>query len=178
MRRDSFSFLLLALLTVTTAITVRPQQSFNVDSIKPYNKAVPGQVMEVLIEGLTSDATPIVLPATDFKVEVSQDGVTQTAKVRIVKFSMIREMNPESSNRNTVDFAGMKMRPYQAVSFVVPKGLHPGPAEVVASYKGQRGNAIAMEVVEKPLRPVVGSMSVITVGGMPPDRTPGKLAGN
>ena len=56
--------------------------------------------MEVLIEGLTSDATPMVLPAKDFKVEVSQDGVTQTAKVRIIKFTMTREMNPESSNRS------------------------------------------------------------------------------
>ena len=116
-------FLLLALLILTTSITVRPQQSFNVGSIKPYDKAVPGQVMEVLIEGLTSDATPIVLPAADFKVEVSQDGVTQTAKVRIIKFTMVREANAEGSTRNTIDFAGIKMRPYQSVSFVVPKGL-------------------------------------------------------
>ena len=179
MRRDSFSFLLLVLLTVTTAITVRPQQSsFTVAGIKPYDKAVPGQIMEVLIEGLTADATPMVLPATAFKVEVSQDGVTQIAMVRIVKFTMISEKKPESSNGNTVDFAGMKMRPYQTVSFVVPKGLHPGPAEVVASYQGQRGNAVAMEIVEKPLRPVVGGMAVVGVGGMPPDRTQGRLAGN
>ena len=178
MKRDSFSFLLLVLLTVATSITVRPQQTFKVSSIKPFDKAVPGQVMEVLIEGLTSDATPMVLPAEDFKVEVSQDGVTQTAKVRIIKFTMTQEVNPESSNRNTIDFAGMKMRPYQSVSFVVPKGLRPGPAEVVASYKGQRGNAIGMEIIEKPLRPVLGGMPVLAVGGMPPDRTPRRLAGN
>lgn len=172
-------FLLLVLLIATTSITVRSQQpAFNVAGIKPFDKAVPGQVMEVLIEGLTSDATPMVLPVTAFRVEVSQDGVTQIAKVRITKFTMIREMNGESSNRNTVDFAGMKMRPYQSVSFVVPQGLHPGPAEVVASYKGQRGNAVAMEIIEKPLRPVVGTTAVLAAGGLPPDRTPGKLPGN
>ena len=134
--------------------------------------------MEVLIEGLTSDATPVVLPATAFRVEVSQDGVTQIAKVRIVKFTMISEMNPEKANRNTIDFVGMKMRAYQSVGFVVPKGLHPGPAEVVASYKGERGNAIGMEIIEKPLRPSVGTTAVLAAGGLPPDRTPGKLAGN
>ena len=69
------------------------------------------------------------------------------------------------------------MRAYQAVSFVVPQGLHPGPAEVVASYQGQRGNTITMEVIEKPLKPLVGSMSALAVGGMPADRTPTKLEG-
>ncbi|HKP80572.1 MAG TPA: hypothetical protein VJT69_01075 [Pyrinomonadaceae bacterium] len=172
------SFLLLVLLIVTTPLAVRSQQSFNVAGIKPFDKAVPGQVMEVLIEGLTSDATPMVLPATAFKVEVSQDGITQLAKVRITKFTMITEMNPANANRNTVDFAGMKMRPYQSVSFVVPQGLHPGPAEVVASYKGQRGNAVAMEIIEKPLRPMVTTTAVLAAGGLPPDRMSGKLLGN
>jgi len=121
MMRQSFlktseRFLLL-LVMLTASLTVRPQQpSFTVASIKPYNKAVPGQVMEVLIEGLSSGATPTVIPATSFKVEVSQDGITQAAKVRIAKYTMIREGNPESSNRNTIDFAGMKMRAYQSRS--------------------------------------------------------------
>lgn len=179
MKRDSFGFLLLVLLIATTSITVRPQESsFNVAAIKPYDKAVPGQIMEVLIEGLGAGAAPIVLPATSFKIEVSQDGVTQIAKLRIVKFTMVPETNPASSNRNTVDFAGMKMRAYQAVSFVVPKGLHPGPAEVIASYKGKRGNAIGMEILEKPLHPSVGTTAIVAAGGMPIiDRT-GKVAGN
>ena len=164
--------LLLVLLILTTTINVRPQQSsFTVASIRPYDKAVPGQVMEVLIEGLGSGAGPMVIPETDFKVEVLQDGIVQKAKVRITKFTMIREANPERSNKNAVDFAGMKMRSYQAVSFVVPKGLHPGPSEVVVSYKGKRGNAIGMEIIEKPLTPVVGTSSVLAAGGMAPERT-------
>jgi hypothetical protein len=172
------SFLLLVLLIATTPVAIRSQQSFTVAGIKPFDKAVPGQVMDVLIEGLNSDAVSMPLPATAFKVEVSQDGVTQIAKVRIVKSTMLREMNPENANRNTVDFAGMKMRAYQSVSFVVPKGLHPGPTEVIASYKGQRGNAVGMEIIEKPLRPVVATTAVLAAGGMPPDRTSAKLAGN
>ena len=172
-----FRSLFLILLIATTPFIVRSQQ-FNVAGIKPYEKAVPGQVMDVLIEGLGSGAAPTMFPVTDFRVEVMQDGVAQMAKVRISKFTMVREANPETSNRNTVDFAGMKMRAYHAVAFVVPKGLHPGTAEVVVSFKGQRGNSINMEIIEKPLRPVVGTMSVIAVGGMPPDRTSGKLEGN
>jgi hypothetical protein len=180
MKLDSFRFLLLVLLIVTTSVTVQPQQpSFTVAGIKPYEKAVPGQVMEVLIQGLGSGTAPTVPPATDFEVEVSQDGVTQKAKVRIVKFTVIQATNPESSERSTIEFGGIKMRAYHAVGFVVPKGLHSGPAEVVASYKGRRGNSVGMEIIEKPLRPVVGTVSVMAVGGMPPERTPGmKLQGN
>lgn len=167
----------LILLIATTSLCIRAQQpSFNVAGIKPYDKAVPGQVMEVLLEGLGSNAAPMPLPATNFSVEVSQDGVSQLAKVRIAKFTMISESKPDGSK--TIDFAGVKMRPYHAVTFVVPKGLHPGAAEVVVSFKGQRGNPVGMEIIEKPLRPVVGTMSVMAVGGMPPDRTSAKLEGN
>src|SRR6185295_4222680 len=101
-------FFLLVLLVLTTPLAVRSQQSsFSVAGIKPYDKAVPGQVMDVLIEGLSSGAAPTMLPATDFKIEVSQDGVSQTAKVRITKFTMIQETNRETSNT--------KMRSYQSV---------------------------------------------------------------
>jgi hypothetical protein len=172
MQRNSLSLLLLALLIVTPSLTGRAQQtSFTVGGIKPFDKAVPGQIMEVLIEGLGSLDAPMVLPESDFKVEVSQDGVKQKAKVRLTKFTMIRDMKPGGAKPNTVDFAGMQMRAYHAVSFVVPKGLHPGPAEVIASYKGKRGNPVAMEIVEKPLAPVVGSTGILAVGGMPPERT-------
>jgi hypothetical protein len=147
MKLNSLIFVVLLLL----ATTVRPQQtSFNVASLKPYDKAVPGQVLEVLIEGLTSGTAPTILPVTDFKVQVSQDGVTQTAKLRVTKFSMMREISTEEANRGSIDISAAKMRVYHSVSFAVPKGLHPGPAEVVASYKGRRGNAVALEIIEKP----------------------------
>jgi hypothetical protein len=146
MKLNSVRFLLLVMLMVTSPLTVRPQQpSFTVASIRPYNKAVPGQIMEVLIEGLTSGPQPIVLPETDFEIEVIQDGVSQKAKVRITKFTMTTEANPQTSNNNTIDVAGMKMRVYQGVTFVVPKGLHAGPADVVVKYKGKRGNAVSMD---------------------------------
>jgi hypothetical protein len=168
MRLHFASFLLLL---VTTSLAAQ-QAPFTVTGIKPYDKAAPGQVMDVLIDGLVAGAGPTMIPATDFKVEVSQDGVAQTATVRISKFTMIQEGKPQSANGNTIDFAGMKMHTYQAVGFVVPKGLHPGPADVIVSYKDVRGNPVHMEIVEKPLRPVVATMSVLAVGGMPPDRTP------
>jgi hypothetical protein len=90
---------------------------------------------------------------------------------------MIREFDPKNPN-TIIDNAGAKMRVYHAVSFVVPKGLHPGPAEVVASYKGQRGNPIGMEIIEKPLPPVVGGTAVMAINGLPPVRPPDKTAGN
>src|SRR5687768_9574498 len=164
--------LLCALLVVGTSLPVRAQQqSFTVEGIKPFDKAVPGQVMEVLIEGLGSLNAPMVVPESDFKVEVSQDGVKQKAKVRRTTFTMIRDMKTAGAKPNTVDIAGIQMRAYHAVSFVVPAGLRPGPAEVVASYKGNRGNPVALEIVEKPLAPVVSATAMLTVGGISPERT-------
>ena len=178
MKHNSLSLLLLALLTVTASLTVRPQQpSFTAASIKPFDKAVPGQVMEVLIEGLTSGPAPIVLPETDFNVEVLQDGVSHKARIRITKFTMMADTTPDASNKNTLHLSGKKLRNYQSVSFVVPKGLRPGPAEVVASYKGERANAVGMEIIEKPLKPVLGTTSVIAAGGVPLE-VPMKLEGN
>ena len=139
-------------LILLVAIPARAQQSFTVAGIRPFDKAVPGQVMEVLIEGLTSGTTPTMLPASDFKIEVVQDGVSQTAKVRITKFTMIQQGRADG------------MHSYNVVGFVVPKGLHPGPADVLVSYKGQPGNAVALQIVEKPLRPVVGMIPVISLG--------------
>lgn len=173
-------FFLLAVLMVTASLTVRAQQSsFTVEGIKPFPKAVPGQIMEVLIEGLGSFDGPMILPESDFKIEVSQDGVKQRAKVRLTKFTMIREMKTDGPKQNAVVFEGMKMRVFHAVTFVVPRGLRPGPAEVIASYKGKRGNPVAMEIVEKPLAPVVGTTAILAVGGMPPERTSEtKIEGN
>ncbi len=172
-------FTLVVLLVLTASVTIRSQQpSFIVAGIKPFDKAVPGQVMEVMIEGLSSGATPTMFPATDFKIEVSQDGVTQNAKVRIVTFRMTPDANPSTSNRSTIEFSGMKMRAYHAVSFVVPQGLHPGPAEVITVVKGKRGNAIGMEILDKPLKPLVGTTAVLASASMPPGWTPRKIEGN
>lgn len=177
MKKLSKLFFIL-LLFVTISINAQ-QTSFTVAGIKPFEKAVPGQIMEVLIEGLGSGSSPVMIPETDFAVVVSQDGVAQTAKVRIAKFTMIRDTKPNGSNANTMEFSGVQMRAYHAVSFVVPQGLHPGPAEVIASYKGQPGNPVSMEIVEKPLTPVVGTTAVLAVAGMPPERTGEmKIAGN
>lgn len=186
MKKISSSFVLLVLLVLTISTSVHSQKSsFTVAGLKPFDKAVPGQVLEVLFEGLSSGAVPVMIPETDFTVAVSQDGITQPAKVRIAKFTMVRDFNaensknPGTSNKSMVDFGGMKMRAFHAVSFVVPQGLRPGPAEVVASYKGQRGNAVGLEIVEKPLTPVVGSTAMLAVGGMSPGKTDEmKIAGN
>jgi hypothetical protein len=170
--KRSLVFILPALLMVTTSLTVRAQQSsFTVDSIRPYDKAVPGQIMEVLIAGLGSGAAALILPETDFKVDVSQDGVKHNAKVRLTKVTMIRETKSDGSKPLYIDLGNMNMRTFHAVSFVVPKGLHPGPAEVIASYQGKSGNPVPMEIVEKPLPPVVGGTAVLTVGTIAPERT-------
>ena len=158
---------LMVMLVLTSSLTVHPQQtSFTVVGIRPFDKAVPGQVMEVLIEGLGAGMAPMMIPESDFAVTVLQDGLAQEARVRIAKYTMVRERNPEDPN----NIADMKLQTYRSVSFVVP-GLRRGPAQVIASYKGQRGNPVSLEIVEKPLTPLVGTTAVLAVGGVHPERT-------
>lgn len=166
-------------LLLTTSIAVNSQQSsVTVTGIRPFDKAVPGQVMEVLIEGLGLGTAPMMIPESDFKVVVSQDGMAQEARVRIATYTMLRERTPDSSNNNA-DVTGMKLVTYRSVSFVVPQGLRPGPAQVIASYKGHEGNPVSMDIIQRPLAPVVGTTSVVAIGGMHPERTGEmKIAGN
>ena len=128
MKLNSFGLFLPVLLMLTISVSLRSQQpAFTVAGIRPYDKAVPGQVMEVLIEGLGSRAAPMIIPETDFKVEVLQDGTTQKAKVRITKFTMIRELNADTANRKNVDFGRNEDALLPCSELCGPKGTASGP---------------------------------------------------
>ncbi len=162
-------------LSVTTLLSASSQDkpSFRIESIKPYDKAVPGQVMGIHVEGLQAGPAAVLLAVEDFKIEVVQDGVTLAAKVRTVTPTMTitRSENAEESEPRR-EF-------YQNVKFVVPRGLHTGTAELRLSYRGRWSNTVTFTVLEKPMVPVVGTMSVLTIGGIAPNRAPGtKPTGN
>ncbi len=172
------SVLLLVALSLPTL--AQQSRSFHVAQIAPYDKAVPGQIMQLLVEDIEGGASPLMLPAEDFKLTVSQDGVSQDAKIRTV--NAILRSNPYTRSDANVDrpaeARGNQMHAYQSVNFVVPAGLHTGAAELTLTYRGERGNPITLTIVEKPLRPVVGSVAVMTInaGLIPPPGT--RMQGN
>ena len=139
---------------------------FRIDSIKPHDKAVPGQIMGLHVEGLQGGPSPVMLPVEDFKVEVVQDGITLDAKVRTVTPVI-------TSGLRTPDGAEPQRQFYQNVRFVVPKGLHSGVAELKLSYRNRWSNTATLTILDKPMLPTIGTTSVMTIGGITPDRAPG-----
>src|SRR6266550_6733787 len=79
-------------LATTTAQT---DPSFRVSKIVPYDKAVPGQIMELQVEGLGGAPPVTLLPPEDFQVEVTQDGVQQTVRPRLVLPTVSRQPGGE-----------------------------------------------------------------------------------
>jgi hypothetical protein len=167
----SFSLLLL-----TSLAAIAQQTTFHVARIAPYDQAASGEIMELEVEGLGRTGAPVMLQVEDFKLVVSQDGVSQEAKIRNVLPTM-KSAPLATDDRANAGPGGLKMRAFQSVYFVVPKGLHPGDAELTLSYKGQPTDAIRLQVVEVPPRPTAGSLAVMVVNtsSLPTNR---KIEGN
>src|SRR3977135_3057846 len=146
-----------ALVVVTFALAITTAQtdpSFRVSKILPYDKAVPGQIMELQVEGLGGAPPVKLLPAGDFQVEVMQDGVKQKVRPRVVVPTISRERNSDGSTG--------EMKPFQNVSFVVPHGLHPGNVNVVLLYQSKQSNLMTLTIVDRPLRPVIAGPPIMT----------------
>jgi hypothetical protein len=129
--------------------------SFQVVKIAPFNRAVPGQIMEIQIDGLGGAPPVKLLPSADFQVEVTQDGVQQAAKVRMVLPFWTRVKNADGS------FGEMKG--FQNVSFVVPHGLHAGNADITVLYQQTRSEPLKLTVLDRPQRPTIGGPAIMTM---------------
>ena len=143
-----------------------------ITEVAPYDRAAPGQIVELRVEGFTERF--ISPPAGDtLQILLTQDGATVTARARTVAPVMVRESRPADGGA-----LGATMRSYLGLTFAVPKGLHAGEAEVVVSYRGRRSAPARLNVVERPPRPAVGGASVITIGpaGLPPPPRAGAAA--
>lgn len=168
-----------ALVSLIILLTMAGQQqptiaqntgAFRVVEIAPYDKAVPGQILELRAESPGSSMPPMMLATEDFQIEISQDGLKQQVKARTVTTTIIREP------RDNKDAAGSasagtepEMHVYQSVGFVVPQGLHPGEAEIVLSFQKQRSNRVKLSIVERPLPPILGGVATLTINpsGLP-----------
>ena len=148
-------WVLLAVIFGQAVANTQTASSFRVSKILPYDKAVPGQVMELQVEGLGGAPPVTLLPPEDFQVEVTQDGVKQQVHPRLVLPMMSRERNSDGTPG--------EMKPFQNVSFVVPHGLHPGEVQIVLVYQGKQSNSVPMTIVDRPLRPVIAGPAIMTM---------------
>ena len=132
-------------------------------SVGPYPNVAPGQIIELRVEGVEQQ---LLSPPADgsLRVLVTQDGETRAGVVRTASPLMTRE--------------GDRMNSFQGLTFAVPKGLHAGGAEVVVSYRGRKSAPFALNVVERPLRPFVGTTAIRTLApaSLPPPPPAGASA--
>src|SRR5260370_2697851 len=123
---------LLLILVGCAATAAQNADRVRISRIAPYDKAVPGQILELHFEGLAAGANAPMLPLEDFQIEVTQAVVKQTILARVVSPTMTRETNPDG----TVG----EMKRLQTVSFLAPQGLHPGEVAVLVSYHNQQSD--------------------------------------
>jgi hypothetical protein len=137
----------------------------------PYDRAVPGQIIELRVEGFDERLiTPP--PGEALRILLTQDGSTLTARARTASPTMVRE------SRAAPDGGVPVMKPYQSLTFVVPRGLHAGEAEVVVSYRGRKSAPFKLNIVERPGRPIVGTTRIVsmTPASLPPPPIAGTAA--
>jgi hypothetical protein len=163
---------LLALNCLAHAAAQTAEGALRIAEVGPYNRAVPGQIMELRVEGF--DERFIKPPEGDaLRVLLTQDGSTLTARVRTAAPVLVREGPPAAGAGTSV---GMKS--YQGLTFVVPRGLHAGEADVVVAYRGRRSAPFKLNIVERPQRPTVGGAPVVSIspGSLPPPPPAGSAA--
>ena len=141
-------------------------------SVMPYDRVVPGQIIELRVEGLGEQLLSPP-PGDALRVLVTQDGATKTASVRTAVPVMVRETSPtsESAAKHGIVAPGeVTMKSYQGLTFVVPKGLHVGEAEVVVTLRGRKSAPFKLNIVERPQRPLVALASIVSIapGVTPP----------
>ncbi|HWS86373.1 MAG TPA: hypothetical protein VN282_05400 [Pyrinomonadaceae bacterium] len=130
--------------------------ALRIAGVGPYPNVAPGQIVELRVEGVGEHlyAPP---PGDALRILVTQDGATKAARARAVGSVRLRE----NAGASAPD--GFSMKSYQAMTFVVPKGLRAGEAEVVVSFRGRESAPFKLNVVERPLRPLVGGTAIRTL---------------
>lgn len=153
-------FLTLALLCIllcAPAGLAQADAAPHIAGVGPYPNAAPGQIVELRVEGIDARLTS-PQEGDALRILLTQDGSTRAAAARTATPVMVRERRPGAAAGSPV---GMKS--FTGLTFVVPKGLRAGEAEVVVSYRGRRSAPFKLNVVERPLRPVVGGAPVKTI---------------
>jgi hypothetical protein len=145
----------LILLLCAPAGFAQPAGGLRISSVFPYDRVVPGQIVEVLVENVGEQLLGPP-PGDALRILLTQGGATKTAGARTANPGMVRDTAPGASSPG-------EPKPLHAVSFVVPRGLHVGEAELVVSFRGRKSPPFKLNVVERPLRPLVALTSIVSI---------------
>jgi hypothetical protein len=150
-----FALASLFLLLCAPAVLAQGGGSFRIASVFPYDRVVPGQIVELRVENLGEQLLGPP-PGDALRILLTQDGATKTVSARTANPGMVRETAPGAS-------APGELKPMESISFVVPRGLHVGEAEVVVSFRGRKSPPFKLNVVERPQRPLVALTSIVSI---------------
>ncbi|MET0647040.1 MAG: hypothetical protein ABW208_10495 [Pyrinomonadaceae bacterium] len=141
--------------------------------VSPYTNVAPGQIVELRVENLGEE---LFSPPADggLRILVTQDGETREARARTAAPVFSRVTTPPDGA--AAPDPSKEMKAYQGMTFVVPKGLRPGEAEAVVSFRGRRSAPFKLNIVARPQRPVVGTTSITSI--TPASRPPAPLSGD
>ena len=144
--------LVLVLLSMPAVNAQRTKPPFVIGKIE-YDQAVPGQIVNLLVDGLGEPDNDLSLPIKDFVVSVSQDGVTLKAPARSASAITLFAYPKEGSGPPA-------RHPYFSVGFVLPKGVHPGEVALQVSYKNQQTPVAKLVVADHPMRPTIAIVTL------------------
>ena len=150
-----FALASLFLLLCAPAALAQSAGGFRISSVFPYDRVVPGQIVELRVENMGEQLLGPP-PGDALRILVTQDGATKSSSARTANPGMVRDTTPGSDTPGA-------LKPMQSISFVVPKGLHVGEAEVVVSFRGRRSTPFKLNVVERPQRPLVALTSIVSI---------------
>jgi hypothetical protein len=161
MKLKAFASLTL-LLFAASVVAAQNASALRIAEVGPYDSAAPGQIIELRVEGFGERFTSP--PGDELKVRITQEGTTLTAAARTASPVIVREA-PAGG-----DMSRAEMKAYQGVSFAVPRGLRAGEAEVVVTYRRQQSAPFKLNIVERPLRPLLGGVAITTISpaSLPP----------
>ena len=157
----------LCLILTLCPLAFAQTDSFHIEQISPYARAVPGQIIEARVAGLSETPTIMVNP-NDVTVELTQDANKLEVRPRTASNTFVSKSPEPATSQGPPDLS--KMQALWSMGFVVPKGLHPGEVDVVVVY-GQRRTPPSKLIIEtRPARPIVGSTTVerISVASLSP----------
>lgn len=145
----------LFLLLCAPAGFAQPAGGLRISSVFPYDRVVPGQIVEVLVENMGEQLLGPP-PGDALRILLTQDGATKTASARTANPGMVRDTAPGAPSPG-------ELKPLHAVSFVVPRGLRAGEAGLVVSFRGRKSPPFKLNVVERPQRPLVALTSIVGI---------------
>lgn len=153
-------FTLLFALTFPAQAAAQTEGALRIAEVGPYGRVAPGQILELRVEGF-GERLISPPPGDALRILLTQDGSTRAVRARTASPAFISAgLRP---NGDAPAAGPPAMKAYQAVTFAVPRGLRAGEAEVVIAYRGRRSAPFKLNIVERPLRPVVGSAPIKTI---------------